>query len=91
MKLRSTLLAASVLLAPLAVAMANALGLSPYPFAMTVALACSAPFMTPLSPVNALVATAGNYSFRDFLRVGTPLTLIVMVICIVMVPWLLPP
>ena len=80
----------AVLMAPVALAVAKTLGLSPYPFAMTVALACSAPFMTPLSPVNALVATAGNYEFRDFLRIGAPLTLIVLAVCVFMVPWIFP-
>ncbi len=80
----------AVLMAPVALAVAQALGLSPYPFAMTVALACSAPFMTPLSPVNALVATAGNYEFRDFLRVGAPLTFIVLIVSVVLVPLVFP-
>jgi di/tricarboxylate transporter len=57
---------------------------------MIVALACSSSFMTPIAPVNSLVATAGNYSFSDFVRVGLPLTLIVMVVSVLMVPWILP-
>jgi di/tricarboxylate transporter len=57
---------------------------------MTIALAFSSAFMTPLSPANTLVATAGNYSFSDFLRIGLPLTLIVGIICVVMVPLIFP-
>jgi di/tricarboxylate transporter len=58
---------------------------------MIVALAASTAFMTPVSsPVNTLVVTPGNYTFGDFVRVGTPFGLIVMVVCVLMVPWLLP-
>ena len=80
----------AVLLIPVALAIADELQASPYPFAMIVALACSSSFMTPIAPVNSLVATAGNYSFSDFVRVGLPLTLIVMVVSVLMVPWILP-
>ena len=77
----------AVLMIPIALAIADELQASPYPFAMIVALAASSAFMTPISPINALVATAGNYGFADFLRIGLPLTLIVMVISVIMVPW----
>jgi di/tricarboxylate transporter len=80
----------AVLLIPVALAVAEALGASPYPFAMIVALGASAAFMTPVSPVNTLVTTAGNYRFADFIRFGLPLTLIVMAIGVTLVPWLLP-
>jgi len=80
----------AVLMIPVALAIAGELQASPYPFAMIVALACSSSFMTPIAPVNSLVATAGNYSFADFLRIGLPLTLIVMIISILMVPWVFP-
>ena len=80
----------AVLMIPVALAIAGELQASPYPFAMIVALACSSSFMTPIAPVNSLVATAGNYSFADFLRIGLPLTLIVMVVSVVMVPWIFP-
>lgn len=82
--------AVAVLMAPVALAVSDHLGTSPYPFAMTVALAASAPFMSPISPVNALVAGPGNYGFRDFLRVGTPLAVLTMLIVIALVPVLLP-
>ncbi len=80
----------AVLLIPLALAIAEELQASPYPFAMIVALACSSSFMTPIAPVNSLVATAGNYGFADFIRIGLPLTLIVMVVSVLMVPWVFP-
>jgi di/tricarboxylate transporter len=83
--------ATAVLMAPVAIALATDLNASPYPFAMIVALASSSAFMTPVSsPVNTLVVTPGNYSFGDFVKIGVPFTLIVMLVSVVMVPWLLP-
>src|SRR5690606_1214804 len=70
--------ATAVLMAPVAVALADQLGLSPMPFAMIVALASSTAFMTRVSsPVNALVIGPGNYRFIDFVRVGVPLSVLV--------------
>ena len=68
--------ATAVLMAPVALAVAKDLGASPYPFAMIVALAASAAFMTPISsPVNTLVVGPGNYVFGDFVfKVGVPFT-----------------
>jgi di/tricarboxylate transporter len=83
--------ATAVLMAPVAVAVAVELGLSPYPFAMIVALASSAAYMTPVSsPTNTLVVAPGNYRFSDFVMVGVPFALVVMVVSVVLVPWLLP-
>lgn len=83
--------ATAVLMAPVALAMADDLHASPYPFAMIVALAASTAFMTPVSsPVNTLVVTPGNYSFSDFVKIGVPFSIAVMIICVFMVPLLLP-
>jgi di/tricarboxylate transporter len=83
--------ATAVLMAPVALAVAKDIGASPYPFAMIVAIAASAAFMTPVSsPVNTLVVGPGNYSFGDFVKIGVPFTLIVTVAALVLVPWLLP-
>jgi len=83
--------ATAVLMAPVAIALATALGVSPYPLAMTVALAASAAFITPVSsPVNTLVVGPGDYRFGDFVRVGVPLTLLVLLATIVLVPLVLP-
>ncbi len=58
--------ATAVLMAPIALAAAKSMGVSPYPFAMVVAMAASAAFMTPVSsPVNTLVLGPGKYSFSD--------------------------
>jgi di/tricarboxylate transporter len=83
--------ATAVLMAPVAIATAQALNASPYPFAMTVALAASAAFMTPISsPVNTLVLGPGQYRFSDFVKVGVPFTLLVMLVSVIMVPWIFP-
>jgi len=83
--------ATAVLMAPVAIAIADDLQASRYPFVMIVALAASTAFMTPISsPVNTLVVTPGEYTFGDFLRVGVPFSLIVMVVVVFMTPWLLP-
>ncbi|MNF82631.1 Sodium:sulfate symporter transmembrane region [compost metagenome] len=72
-----------------AISTAEQLGASPYPFAMIVALAASAAFMTPVSsPVNTLVLGPGQYRFADFVKIGVPFTLLVMVVSVFMVPWI---
>jgi di/tricarboxylate transporter len=83
--------ATAVLMAPVAIGVAYELGLSPYPFAMIVALAASAAFMTPISsPVNTLVVAPGGYSFGEFVRVGVPLTVLVLILSVLLVPLLFP-
>ena len=58
---------------------------------MIVALAASTAFMTPVSsPVNTLVVTPGNYTFGDFLRVGAPFAVIVMLFSTFLAPWIFP-
>lgn len=79
--------ATAVLMAPIGLGLAQQLGVSPYPFAMTVAFAASAAFMTPVSsPVNTLVLGPGGYRFMDFVRLGVPFTLLVMLACVVLLP-----
>lgn len=83
--------ATAVLMAPISISAAQMVSASPYPFAMTVAVASSAAFLTPISsPVNTLVMTPGGYSFNDFLRVGTPLLVVIMALTLVVVPLLFP-
>jgi di/tricarboxylate transporter len=83
--------ATAVLMAPVAITIGHDLHASPYPFAMTVALAASTAFMTPISsPVNTLVVGPGNYKFGDFVRVGVPFSIVVMIVSVLLVPWLLP-
>ena len=83
--------ATAVLMAPIALAAAKSMGVSPYPFAMMVAMAASAAFMTPVSsPVNTLVLGPGKYTFSDFVKIGVPFTLLVMVVCVILIPVLFP-
>lgn len=83
--------ATAVLMAPIALAAAKSMGVSPYPFAMAVAMAASAAFMTPVSsPVNTLVLGPGKYSFSDFVKIGVPFTILVMVVCVLLIPVLFP-
>ena len=83
--------ATAILMAPIAITMAQQLNLSPMPFAMTVAIASSAAFMTPISsPVNTMVLGPGNYQFSDFVKIGVPFTILVMLVTVFVVPLLFP-
>lgn len=83
--------ASAVLLAPVAISAAQSLGVSVHAFAITVAVACSCAFVTPVStPVNTLVFAPGRYTFNDFVKVGLPLLFISMVVTVAMVGWLYP-
>ncbi|HWL53096.1 MAG TPA: SLC13 family permease [Chthoniobacteraceae bacterium] len=83
--------ATAVLMAPIALSVAHYLKASPLPFAMTVAIAASCAFMTPVSsPVNTLVLGPGRYRFFDFVKIGVPFTAIVMAIAIWIIPLLFP-
>ncbi|MBN2492862.1 MAG: SLC13 family permease [Planctomycetes bacterium] len=80
-----------VLLAPVVLGTADALRLSPHPLMMGVGLAASCVFMTPFSQqANLLVMGAGGYRSLDFVKVGTPLTLLLFVLLTVLVPLFLP-
>ncbi|WP_257797513.1 SLC13 family permease [Aggregatibacter actinomycetemcomitans] len=83
--------ATAILIAPIAITMAHQLNLSPVPFAMVVAIAASAAFMTPVSsPVNTMVFGPGGYKFADFMKVGVPFTLLVMLVSVFLIPFLFP-
>jgi len=83
--------ATAVLIAPVAIGVAEGLGVSARPLVMAVAMAASAAFVTPVaSPVNTLVLGPGGYRFADFVRVGMPLLGITMVITLLVVPLLFP-
>ena len=79
--------AAAVLLAPIALNTANDLGISPYTLMMTVAVAASAAFLSPVGhPANLLVMGPGGYRFSDYIKVGLPLTLVVLVVVVLVMP-----
>ncbi|MGE9552807.1 SLC13 family permease [Erwinia amylovora] len=83
--------ATAVLMAPIGVAAAQQMGVSPYPFTLIIAVAASAAFMTPVSsPVNTLVLGPGGYRFSDFVKIGVPFTLLIMMVSVLLVPVLFP-
>ena len=78
--------AAALVMLPISVKTALALGLNPRTFAITVTYAASCSFLTPLEPACVLVYTPGRYRFLDFLKVGSILTVAVFAIVIWLVP-----
>jgi di/tricarboxylate transporter len=78
--------AAALVVLPIAVKTALALGLNPRAFAVGVTYAASCSFLTPLEPACVLVYTPGRYRFFDFLKVGSILTVAVFAVVL----WLLP-
>jgi di/tricarboxylate transporter len=78
--------AAALVMLPIAVKTALALGLNPRTFAVTVTYAASCSFITPLEPACVLIFTPGRYRFFDFVKVGTILTIAVFAIVILLVP-----
>ena len=79
--------AVAVLMAPMAIATASNLGLSPYALAMVVALGSSASFLSPVGhPVNLLVMGIGGYRFTDYTRVGLPLVILFGLIAVFILP-----
>lgn len=78
--------AAALVVLPVAVKTAVALGLNPRTFAVAVTYAASFSFITPLEPACILVYTPGRYKFMDFVKIGTILTIIVFITAIWLVP-----
>ena len=79
--------AVAAILAPIAIQTAQQSGLNPRSLAMAVALATSMAFITPLGhPVNVLVLGLGGYRFRDFMRVGLPLTVVLFGVVMILLP-----
>ena len=83
--------ATAILVAPIAWAAAEQLGVSPTPFMMTAAVAASACFATPIcTPPNAMVMNAGHYNFMDYVKVGLPLQIVMGIVAILVIPLFFP-
>ncbi len=81
----------AVLVTPIAVALAESLGVDPRPFLVAVMMAASAAFATPFGyQTNVLVYQMAGYSYMDFVRVGTPLNLITWAAAMVAIPIFFP-
>lgn len=81
----------AVLITPMAVALAEALGVSPRPFLVAVMMAGSAAFATPFGyQTNVIVFQMGRYSYMDFVRVGLPLNLVTWAVAMLTIPYFFP-
>ena len=79
--------AAVVLLFPIAISAAADLHVNPLPFVMTIMVGASASFATPIGyQTNLMVYTAGGYRFSDFLRIGIPLTALIGITSVLLIP-----
>lgn len=80
-----------VIMAPIAISTSVNMGMSQYALMMAVAMAASASFMTPIShPANILVMGPGGYRFIDYLKIGLPLSLVVLLVLIFVLPYFWP-
>ncbi|MDB0052226.1 SLC13 family permease [Ascidiaceihabitans sp.] len=83
--------AVAVVVTPIAIGLATALGIDPRPLVVAVMVAASASFATPIGyQTNMLVYGPGGYKFTDFMRVGIPLNLSIGVLASVVIPILWP-
>ncbi|MBR2162705.1 MAG: SLC13 family permease [Bacteroidales bacterium] len=81
----------AVLMAPIALQCAMQIGVSPVPFMFAVTVAASMCFASPFStPPNALVMSAGQYTFMDYVKVGLPLQILMGVVMVFVLPLLFP-
>ena len=81
----------AMLMAPIALQCAVGIGVSPVPFMFAVTVAASMCFASPFStPPNALVMSAGQYSFMDYIKVGLPLQIIMGIVMVLLLPLLFP-
>jgi len=83
--------ATAVIAAPIAFNIANTLGVNPDPFLMSVAVAASCAFLTPIGHKNnTLIMGPGGYRFGDYWRMGLPLEILVVAIGVPMILWVWP-
>ena len=83
--------AASALLCPIGISIANKMGCSPYPVLMAIAIAASCAFTTPVAtPPNTLVMGPGKFKFVDYIKIGVPLVFLSLIICVLIIPMVWP-
>lgn len=83
--------ATAALMVPIVLSLSSAMQISEKPFLIAVMFACSLTFMTPVSyPTNTMVYSSGNYKFSDFLKVGTPLNIIIWIAASLIIPYFFP-
>jgi len=79
--------AAAVLLAPIAISMAQQLGIDPRPLLMAITFAASTGFSTPVGyQTNTMIFNPGGYKYTDFLRTGVPLSIIFWILSVIFIP-----
>lgn len=79
--------AAAVLLTPIAIGLANSLGVDPRPFIVAIMFGASASFATPIGyQTNTYVFNVGNYRFTDFIKVGLPMNALMLVVAVLVIP-----
>ena len=83
----SSNVATAIIMVPIAISVSTQLGFEPRPFVFTVAFAASSSFITPIGyQTNLMVYGPGGYKFSDYIRVGLPLSIILFVTAIIVIP-----
>ncbi len=83
--------ASAALMTPIVISLATAMQVSERPFLVAVMFACAFTFMTPMcNPTNTMVYAPGNYRFNDYLKVGTPLNIIIWIAASLIIPLFFP-
>ena len=87
----SSNVATAIIMVPIAIAVSSQLGFEPKPFVFTVAFAASSSFITPIGyQTNLMVYGPGGYKFSDYIRVGLPLSMILFVTAVIVIPKIWP-